>query len=353
MARAGYRLWTTICGPVAREREATGETGSRLLALQRLMRSPGTVEFATKYSARLVVPAALFYDFDLDTGDPDGLTVCDVALAAIARGADLAAEPCFRGDCPNAGPLPDRVRTTAERRVVCPGGFWGFRHEIGLPQSVRAGTVTEPPSDPPTGAPGRIPVAGLPHVVVAVASEFGANPHPRSVAGRGDGGSLPVVDERGRLLDLLRSGSAPHLVYLFCHGLVSDTGLPALRVGANSSAPISPDSLADMFWATHPLVILNGCRTTAVEPRYAMNFVDVLIRDAAASGVVGTEVITHEALAASFADLLLDGWLRPEDGIGIGAAMRRARLGLLAQGNPLGMIYVAYAAPQLRLCPTP
>jgi len=236
---------------------------------------------------------------------------------------------------------------------VCPGGFWGFRHEIGLPQSVRAGSVTQPPADPPTGAPGRIAVTGLPHVVVAVASDFSRNPHPSSVAARGDSGSRPVVEERGRLLDLLRSGTAPHLVYLFCHGLVSDAGLPALRVGAPDSAPISPDGLADMSWDTHPLVILNGCRTTAVEPRYAMNFMDVLVRDAAAAGVVGTEVMTHEGLAATFGDLLLDGWLQPEDGIGIGAAMRRARLGLLAGGNPLGLIYVAYAAPQLRMVPTP
>lgn len=339
LARAGYRLWTTIGGRVARERQAApGESGSRLVALQALLRSPGTIEFATKFSAGQVVPASLFYDLSLDT-QHSGLTVCATAMAAIDRGADLATEPCFRGECPN------RSRT-----VVCPGGFWGFRHRIGLPQSVRAGTVAQPPSDPPTTAAGRITFTGSPHVVVGVAKDFAGNPHPGNVAARGDAASRPVVADRTQLLDLLRTGAAPHLVYLFCHGLVSDTGLPALRVGPAGSDLISPDSLADMFWDTHPLVILNGCRTTAVEPRHAMNFVDVLIRDAAASGVVGTEIVTNEDLAASFADLLLDAWFRLDTGIG--EAMRRARLGLLATGNPLGMIYVAYAAPQLRLAAT-
>lgn len=340
LARAGYRLWAEIGGRVARERAA--EAGRRpLAALQALMRAPGTVEFATKYDAGQGVPAALLYDYVLDA-DSSALTVCRDAMDAIDRGVDLAAEPCFQGACPSqAGDEPDDT-------VVCPGGFWGFRHRVGLPRSMRAHTVSEPPPDPPSRGLGPIRFSGdRPHCVVGIAAEF-AGPHPTRVSERGDTASRPVIDDRAGLLAALRTGPAPHLVYLFCHGMVSPNGLPALRIGPPGSDLIGVSAITDgrMGWPTRPLVVLNGCRTGAVEPQYAMSFVNAFVRNDA-SGVVGTEVTTHESLAAGFSDLMLDAWFTP--GVPIAEAVRRARLGLLARGNPLGMIYVAYAAPQLRL----
>jgi len=103
-----------------------------------------------------------------------------------------------------------------------------------------------------------------------------------------------------------------------------------------------------MYWPeSRPLVVLNGCRTAAVEPRYAMNLVEAFITGAQASGVIGTEVTTYERLAARFADVMLEAFFAPA--VPLAEAMRRARLALLAEGNPLGLIYVAYAAPQLQL----
>lgn len=336
LARVGYRVWSTVLGVVADGRPVrAGEPANRLSALRALMRGPGTVEFAARAGAGLVVPLALCYDRPLDSWAEE-LTTCPDAMAAIDAGAELAGHPCFRGECP----YPDDT-------VVCPGGFWGFRHEIGLPQSVRAAGPA------PAGTDGRgvglVRYAGRPHLVVGVAAEFAADEHPHEVAEHGDAASRPPVSDRAQLLHRLRAGS-PHLVYLFCHGRITPEEIPALQFDEHGRELIGPDTFAEMHWATHPLVILNGCHTAAVEPRYALNFVDVLVRRAAAAGVIGTEVTIHRDLAAEFATRLLDGWFA---GAGLGAAMRRARLELLRDGNPLGMIYVAYAPPRLRLVALP
>src|SRR5262249_51074184 len=101
-------------------------------------------------------------------------------------------------------------------------------------------------------------------------------------------------------------------------------------------------------WAgTHPLVILNGCSTAAVEPKYALNLVDAFVRGALASGVIGTEITVFESFATLFADEFFNRFLGHEDSVG--EAVRRARLSILATGNPLGLVYIVYAAPRLHL----
>ena len=53
-------------------------------------------------------------------------TTCPGFLAALAVGMGLEESACFRGQCPSRD----------DDSVVCPSGFWGFRHEIGVPLSV-------------------------------------------------------------------------------------------------------------------------------------------------------------------------------------------------------------------------
>jgi hypothetical protein len=335
LARTGYLLWTSIGGEVA---EAAGQGPPEQAPIRWLadrMRRPGTVEIASKVSSRLVVPATLFYDHPLDQRYDLGL--CPVALAAIKAGADLAGEPCFQGDCPSYG----------DESVVCPSGFWGYRHELGLPQSIL------PPNrdrvDPGQAAiQHEITCGDQPRCVVGISSEF-AGPHPDWVSSLGRPVAPPYADGDA-LLAALRTRQPPtHLVYFYCHGAVVD-GQPALRVGPADSPGISYVHASDgrMYWPEgRPLVFLNGCRTAAVEPRYAMTFVDAFIRRARASGLIGTEIVTYEALAEAFGRAVLDRFVTRRQTLA--AAVRGARLELLAAGNPLGLIYVAYAPPQLRL----
>lgn len=334
LACVGYRLWTELVRGVA-EVAAPGSE-KPLLALQALLRAPGTVEFASKERANLVVPVALIYDYLLDV-DSTKLRVCADALDAIAKHRSLAAQPCFRGDC----------RFAADDTIVCPGGFWGFRHHIGVPQSRSTTAVVEPAVVTPTDGVTPIRFDGRPHCVVGVAHDF-AGTHVESVCYRGDDDSWPAIDDRDVLLRVLRGQRMPHLVYLFCHG-VGQRGSLAIQVGRKDSDVISSTQFSDdrIRWSSpRPLVVLNGCYTAAVEPRSALNFVQALIGRANAAGVVGTEVTVFPELAASFGDLLLDACLG--GGETIGEAMRTARLALLAGGNPLGLVYTAYAAPGLR-----
>jgi hypothetical protein len=93
-------------------------------------------------------------------------------------------------------------------------------------------------------------------------------------------------------------------------------------------------------------VFINGCHTTALEPGTALSFVSRLVDTAEAAGVIGTEITTFEPLAGAFATACLRRFLAGEE---IGAAVRGARLELLGQANPLGLIYVPFVLPSMRL----
>jgi hypothetical protein len=292
------------------------------------------VEISAKYSARMVVPAAILYDYPLDT--QLDLTACPEAMAAIAASADLAGHRCFQGRCPHY----------ADDEVVCPGGFWGFRHAVGLPQS------TAGADGGPLDLVQTISYVDRPDLLVAATTDpafAGLASHLGRVAALGSPRSLRSDDHRN-LVQLLRSRPfGGQVVYFFCHGVLVD-GVPALIVGPPGSPGITPELIADgrVFWPpTRPLVVLNGCGTAALEPRYALNMVDAFVRRAGASGVIGTEITVFESLAVSFADELFSRFLAEAQPLG--EAVRQARLALLARGNPLGLVYIAYAAPQLRL----
>jgi hypothetical protein len=142
-------------------------------------------------------------------------------------------------------------------------------------------------------------------------------------------------------------GAHPHVVYLYCHGGVSND-VPFLVVGHDDPV-ITPDNLfEDLYWGdgTRPLVFINGCHTTALEPESALEFVTAFVDNAAAAGVVGTEITIFEPLARAFAEDCLRRFLA---GTPIGESVRRTRLGLLKEGNPLGLVYIPFVTPGLRL----
>ena len=338
MARAGFRLWSSLALDLSRAAglDERDPDQAPVRTLREIMRKPGFVEVATKFSARMVVPAAIFYDYPLDTNKQ--LSVCPAAMAAISRHEDLTQHQCFLGDCPSY----------ADDAVVCPGGFWGFRHGIGLPQS-RDGLAGRPASETDDWA--EIRCESRPEFVIGIAQEF-AGDHVTRVRDLGDARS-EVIADRDQLLARLRAEDfGAHLVYFFCHGALVN-GIPALTVGQTDAlAAITPDNIqgGTMFWRkTHPLVILNGCSTAALEPRLALDLVDAFVRDACASGVIGTEVTIFPPLAMAFADEFFARFLDHDEPIG--EAVRQSRLRLLSGGNPLGLVYIVYAAPRLLLVP--
>lgn len=322
LALRGANLWVEIS-------EMFGYLGAQALALREKMRAPGRLQLALKASADAVLPAALIYDYPLDVGLADSMTICATAAAAIAAGGDLTDEPCFRGQCPSY----------QDPAIVCPGGFWGFRHELGLPIHLPKGEVVA-----------EIPRQGPVRAFAALSLDpafVKRDAHIAELAALFDGG-CEVLRDRKSCLERLEEER--HVVYFYCHGgLSAETETPYLEVGPRGSAPLFAQSLlnAGVTWEKlRPLVMLNGCHTTAASPEAMFSMLSAFASHCNAAGVIGTEVTTFEPVAVPFGLELFKRFLGGES---LGAAVRHARLALLRTGNPLGLMYVPYALPSLRL----
>jgi hypothetical protein len=170
--------------------------------------------------------------------------------------------------------------------------------------------------------------------------------HERVLRTYFDGHAWACADSRSDALLKLRD-SQSQIVYFYCHAGSKD-GVPYLQVGSPEEMVITRDSLrfAKIAWNdSKPLVFINGCKTAAVEPSQAIEFVSALI-DSSASGVIGTEISLFEPLACEFAESFIHYFLRGDH---VAEAIRRSRLILLAKLNPLGLVYTPYALATLNL----
>ena len=328
--------------------------------LQALMASPGLVQIALKLSPRVVVPAAIIYDYNWSPDNYDFSTaefqLCPTFSAAIDNARDggppLEECDCFKGKCALktmiAEITQDPDKTLGDLPpIVCPSGFWGYRHSLGLPLTLD-GTNKEVP-----------PVINFKdelQVVVGVSTD----PHFKE--------RDPHLNRLKNLKDLLKfdrnesykavvkrlKTAAPHLVYFYCHGGTrANNARPYLELGVDDR--FGPESLSaeKIKWATpKPLVFINGCHTTSLDPEISLSFVSSFVQQSGAAGVIGTEITIFEPLAAKFAEECLSRFVGASphaDSMPIGKAVRGARLELLTQGNPLGLVYIPYAVATLRL----
>ena len=326
MALRGHRLYISITRELS-------EGGPTRAALQEAMLKPGRIQIASA-GARLYVPAALFYDQPLESApSPESMAqfrLCGDFLAALDGAAPLEAARCLTEGCPNR----------EERHVVCPSGFWGYRHEIGWPIGGSKTPLT------------RVDLDGEPKLAIGVSTDTRLKQREEHITRVLAMGVGSVAESRDAFRDLVKSAS-PHLVYLYCHGGVTAAEkVPFLVLGAPDSDGLDSAYLVDeaIAWGNpppRPLVFINGCHTTALGPEELGDLVGGFVKDANALGVVGTEVTVFEPLAKAFAEDMLAGFL--DQGMTIGAAIRRARFDLLRARNPLGLVYVPFVAADTRL----
>jgi len=342
----GYAFYSELVDRLA-GRDDVGE--SRAEELTALMRTPGSVQIALLGSPRSVLPASLIYDYDLDTGASlASYTFCEQFLTDLAKPEGLRDSICLAGSCPNR---------EGNFTVICPGGLWGYRHSIGLPVSLTAmdewsGGETEAADESEEGGdpPVVIELAGVPQLAVGVSTDptFSQWPeHELALRALRPELGWHFANTRTATLDMLLAAS-PHIVYFYCHGGVSN-GKPYIQVGPKNDESISSDVLRarHVHWKTpRPLVFINGCRTTALEPRQAHELVSGFVTIARASGVIGTEITIFEPLARAFAEAFLRAFV---GGSTVGEAVRAARVDLLQQANPLGLAYTAFAMSSLKL----
>lgn len=319
LARRGYAQYSAVIDTLAGGRKAASQ-------LEEAVRRPGLIQLANRRSAHDIVPIAMFYDAPIDTGA--ALTLCPDFEASLASGRPLIDEPCFQGECKHYDDIG----------IVCPSAFWGFRHDIGIPYPVDA-------RGPELAL--CIPYTGQASMDVAAYRDFpGWQGHAAALQHWGY--HIQQASERAEVFKLLK-GSQSQAVYFYCHGIERDT-LPFIRVGSQSSDDyLAPDNLRAyrIDWEhSRPLVFLNGCHTAALAPDRALSFVRTFVEQLAASGVIGTEITIFEPLAQRFAELFFTRFLA---GVPVGRAMREARLGMLAERNPLGLVYIAHAYADLAL----
>jgi hypothetical protein len=325
MALRGHRLYVSITRELS-------EGGPTRAALQEAMLKPGRIQIASA-GARLYVPAALFYDQPLESAagpESEGrFRLCEEFLAALDGAAPLEEARCLKDGCPNR----------EERHVVCPSGFWGYRHEIGWPVGSKK---------PMT----RVELDGEPELAIGVSTDTRLKQREEHIARVLAMGTGSVAESRDAFRDLVKTAS-PHLVYLYCHGgITAAEKVPFLVLGPPDSDGIDSAYLVDeaIAWGNpppRPLVFINGCHTTALGPEELGDLVGGFVKDANAIGVVGTEVTVFEPLAQAFAEDMLAGFL--DEGMTVGAAIRRARFDLLRARNPLGLVYVPFVAADTRL----
>jgi hypothetical protein len=321
LAKRGYSFYDHII-----DRFSGGAKKSKALAA--LMLKPGHVQIALKESARHILPAAMIYDYPLDGGLKDAnFKICESFSKAFNGGASLENSDCFKGACP----------TRADSKTVCPSGFWGYRHYLGMPLSDTEDIPTE------------IAWQGSPHLTIGVSTNLQLRAdHQKALNALKPGLAWDYADTRDAVFTSLKE-SHPHLVYFYCHGGL-DHNEAYIKVGPADGPVIVRANLReqDIEWQDpRPLIFINGCHTTALEPEQALEFVTSFVEVANAAGVIGTEITIFESLARSFAEDCLRRFI--VDGKSIGEAIREARLALLKAGNPLGLVYIPFVITNLRM----
>jgi hypothetical protein len=326
----GYKFYDDVVNLLAGGADRA-ERVERERHLTALMSEPGRVQIALKQSARFVLPAAMIYDYPLDTGADEGdFALCDEFLRASEGEAPLEESACFRGRCPSRGELT----------VICPSGFWGYRHSIGLPLSLGADR----------DAASALSWEGELEMSVGVSTDSAftlREAHEEALRSIRRQLKWNYASTRAGVLRMLKEKRA-QLVYFYCHGGVAGRD-PYIQVGEKTEKGITRDNLraAGVRWdETRPLVFINGCQTAALEPGVAFEFISAFVEVAGASGVVGTEITVFEPLARTFAEECLRPFLL---GAEIGDAVRAARLKLLKDSNPLGLVYIPYVVADLHL----
>jgi hypothetical protein len=327
LAIEGYRFYDDIIAKFKDPKQSKD--------LTELMREPGRVEVALKRGpSNLVIPASLLYDYTNLAPWTFPWKLCDHFKSNMLTDVPLEETACFRGACPSLD----------DNKVVCPGGFWGFRHNLGLPLSVLEGN----------SAPTHIECPDGPRLAVAVSTDPSLTrrtTHEEALRKLLPSDHWHYASTFEGTLTLMKESRAA-IVYFYCHGGVGGDkkNIPYLRVGPANGPGIERLSLrsAKVSWeAPRPLVFINGCHTAALEPKTAISLVSGFIETAHASGVIGTEITVFESLATTFAEECLRRFIVKK--VEIGEAIRGARLALLKRGNPLGLAYIPYVTTVLQL----
>ena len=238
-----------------------------------------------------------------------------------------------------------------EKNVICPFGFWGFRHLISEPPSIKTKF---------DNLPGEVKVKNNPILITAGFHKDTVNwIDDMEELGEKVNFSMEIAsDSRDGFFNELEKDS--EFVYLMCHCVnesdpVTKLDDPYLKIG-NDIKVSTGDFTSwirelrkdnpDHWKSTSPLVFINACHSVQLQPSDRVRFVDRFIA-AHASGVIGTEVSVDPVFANEAANRFFSKFILEKKSAG--EAMREMRIDFLSKGNVFGLIYTAYCLSNLRL----
>jgi hypothetical protein len=332
LAELGYALYTKI---------VTAEDSDFENKLQRALGASGsTIQVSATKSAQYVFPWALVYDQPLVVGQ---LSLCpqfamDLQTASSVH-LSLANAVCLAKGCPHREDVS----------IVCPSGFWGFKHLIEQPLSVASKPNAQGSADVVLDlnvGPGGMAMPALMAIsrqLEQVAAHAAELRKPSSF-------QFLVKDTKAEVGLYMKDAALAgmHLIYFYCHG-----GRERSRtwLGIGSKERLVPSDLHawKIDWTgVTPLVFINGCHTADLTPDDLLNFNQVF-GHCRAAGVIGTEIDMPEGLARDFARGFFEKF---GNGSTVGEALQHQRLSLLERCNLLGLAYTAYCSSSLRLVHT-
>jgi hypothetical protein len=327
MAQGGFTLYSRLQG-----------SENQLDKFKPIIAESGYIQIAMKNKPTYYVPISAIYDYPLRVGDQKNYKLCPEFIEAYYKNTPLNTLDCFHGNCPS-------VKNDTNNLTVCPGGFWGFRHFLGMPISVQDNDATR-----------SLPIDDGLEISVAVCTAMNScSSHVNALKGTSSKFVVRKWDDIDNYDELFSNlHIPPHIVYFYCHGgtarLPDGAGEPYLIIGSKNSYDEIHESnfrLNKIKWdSLKPLIFLNGCHTASITPISALNLIDPLMNTYHCAGVIGTEITIFEEMASAFAAECFKQFLNGES---IGVAVRNARLKLLSEGDPLGLSYIPFVWAPLKI----
>jgi len=322
MATLGYKLYTKII--LGEDWEFEDKLSEALSG------SETPIQVASTKSAKYVFPWALVYDKPLTKGNNEVCQQFLTDLKMLQQNGSLGEQKCIKHGCPNKD----------KREIVCPSGFWGYKHIIEQPISLDANADSINDIQMFIDTRG-----GNINFLMGISQElndYNAHVQEINVLGNMNLHLLKTKQEIG--IGLQRNDL--HLIYFYCHGgrKGSETWL---GIGEKNERFIPEDLIAwKVRWSLdHPLVFINGCHTVDATPDDFVDFNSALAR-CRASGVIGTEISVPEILARHFAVGFLQTFFNNRK---VGEAIREQRLTMLKNYNLLGLAYTPYCYSDLEI----
>lgn len=300
----------------------------------------GSVIQVSPLGPRATLPWGLVYDRPLlRRGGLEPGTVTNPLCPAW-----LAGHNCIGEGCPHQTDLT----------VVCPSGFWGYRFIIEQIPVGMGGRMTS--------GQGQLPLT----IENCEGTQFNMNAYQLSqfveekdtyqrLSQIGQPAfnfllATSLIDFETVLQQAVSGQLAPHVIYFYSHG-GRQADIPYLRLGHDTSQDyITPETLDELVvtdgaLVSHPLVFLNACQSGDYSPDDYESFIDAFYR-AGACGLIGAECTVWEKTARTMAWGFFEHFFASTPA---GEALWLTSRRLLAENNPLGLVYSLFASGSVQL----